>query len=165
MRNRDSTNASKLIKWTIPATTPTMHFITISPVIVVENDRSFIILLQVTGDGKNTDQDFISDTLINSGIQEKFLNKKLALKRGNALTKLKKPITSININGTENKSGKTEYVTWLNLYFENIKIITQLLVTNLEKEQIILGLPWLQECNLTIDWMKGTIDISSIKTT
>ena len=77
--------------------------------------------------------------------------------------KLKKPITPINMDGTENKSGKIEYVTWLNLYFGNVKIVTQLLVTNLGKEQIILELPWLQEYNPAINWTKETINISSIK--
>ena len=74
-------------------------------------------------DGKNADQDFISDTLIDSGAQGRFLDKKLALKKGIALIKLKMPITPINVDGTENKSGKIEYVTWLNLYFGNIKMI------------------------------------------
>ena len=119
----------------------------------------------MTGDGRNADQDFISDTLIDSGAQERFLDKKLALKRGIALTRLNKSITPINVDGTENKSGKIKYITWLNLYFGNIKMITRLLVTDLGKEQIILGLPWLQEYNPTIDWTKGTIDISLIKLT
>ena len=119
----------------------------------------------MTGDGKNANQDFISDTLIDSEAQEKFLDKKLALKKGIALTKLKTPITPINMDRTENKSEKIKYVTWLNLYFRNVKIIIQLLVTDLEKEQIILGLLWLQEYNSTIDWTKGTINIFSIKST
>ena len=89
--------------------------------------------------------------------------KKLALKRGIALTKLKKPITLINIDETKNKFEKIKYVIWLNLYFGNIKIVTRLLITDLGKEQIILELPWLQEYSPTIDWAKGTIDISSIK--
>ena len=154
-----------LIKWTVLATAPAMHSISLSSVIVVENDRSFIIPLWVTGDGKNADQDFILDTLINSGAQGRFLDKKLVLKKGIALTKLKMPMTPINVDGTKNKSGKIEYVTWLNLYFGDIKMITWLLVTDLGKEQIILGLSWLQEYNPTIDWTKGTINISLIKPT
>ena len=139
--------------------------LSISPVIVVENKRSFIIPLRVTGDGKNADQNFTSNTLIDCGAQGQFIDKKLALKKGIALTKLKTPVTPINVDGTENKSGKIEYVTWLNLHFGNIKMITRLLVTDLGKEQIIHGLPWLQEYNPIIDWTKGTIEISSSKPT
>ena len=154
-----------LIKRTVPAAAPAMHSISLSPVIVVENERSFIIPLRVTGDGKNADQDFISKTLIDCRAQESFIDKKLALKKGIALTKLKTPVTPINVDGTENRSGKIEYVTWLNLHFDNIKMVTRLLVTDLGKEQIILGLPWLQEYNPIIDWTKGTIEIPSSKPT
>ena len=128
-------------------------------------ERSFIIPLQVTGDGKNADQNFILKTLIDCGAQGRFIDKKLALKKGITLTKLKTPVTPINVDGTENRSGKIEYVTWLNLYFDNIKMVTRLLVTNLEKEQIILGLSWLQEYNPIIDWTKGTIEIPTSKPT
>ena len=156
-----------LIKRTVLATAPAMSPISllISPVIVVENERSFIIPLRVTGDGKNANQNFTSNTLIDCGAQGRFIDKKLALKKGIALTRLKMPVTPINIDGTENKSGKIEYVTWLNLHFSNIKMITRLLITDLGKEQIILGLPWLQEYNPIIDWAKGTIEISSSKPT
>ena len=154
-----------MINRTVPAAAPAMHSISLSPVIVVENDRLFIIPLQVTGDGKNANQDFISNTLIDCGAQGRFLDKKLALKKGIALTKLKTPVTPINMNGTENRSGKIKYVTWLNLYFSNIKMITRLLITDLGKEQIILGLFWLQEYNPTIDWTKETIEISSFRPT
>ena len=156
-----------LIKRTVSATAPTMLPISlsISPVIVVENERSFIIPLQVTGDGKNADQNFTLNTLIDCGAQGRFIDKKLALKKGIALTRLKTPVTPINVDGTENKSGKIEYITWLNLHFGDIKMITRLLVTDLGKEQIILGLPWLQEYNPIIDWAKGTIEIPSSKPT
>ena len=154
-----------LIKRTVPAAAPAMLSVSLSPVIVVENERSFIIPLRVTGDGKNANQDFISKTLIDCGAQGRFIDKKLALKKGIALTELKTPVTPINVDGTENRLGKIKYVTWLNLYFDNIKMVTRLLVTDLGKEQIILGLPWLQDYNPTIDWAKGTIEISSSKPT
>ena len=126
-----------LIKRTVPAAAPAMHSVSLSPVIVVENERSFIILLRVTGDGKNANQDFISKTLIDCGAQGRFIDKKLALKKGIALTKLKMPVTPINVDGTENRSGKIEYVTWLNLYFGNIKMVTRLLVTNLDRKSVV----------------------------
>jgi len=39
----------------------------------------------------------------------------------------------------------------------------QILATGLEKEKMILGLPWLKQYNPKIDWNTGTIDIDSIQ--
>ena len=51
----------------------------------------------------------------------------------------------------------------MNLKIGNKDMKTRFLVTNLGKEQMILGLPWLKEYNPKINWATGTIDIDSIK--
>ena len=40
---------------------------------------------------------------------------------------------------------------------------TRFLVTDIGKEDMILGLPWLKQYNPVIDWDKGTMDISNVK--
>ena len=65
----------------------------------------------MTGDGKNAGQDFVSNTLIDCGAQGRFIDKKLALKKEIVLTRLNMPVTPINVDVTENKSEKIEYVT------------------------------------------------------
>ena len=42
------------------------------------------------------------------------------------------------------------------------RISTRFLVTELEKDKMILGLPWLKQYNPKIDWNTGKIDIDSI---
>ena len=51
----------------------------------------------------------------------------------------------------------------MNLKVGNKDMKTRFLVTDLGKEQMILGLPWLKEYNPKIDWATGMIDINSIK--
>ena len=40
---------------------------------------------------------------------------------------------------------------------------TRFLVTDIGKETMILGLPWLKQYNPIINWDKGTMDISNVK--
>ena len=52
------------------------------------------------------------NTFINSEVQEKFLDKKFAIKQGLAMTQLMKPIIANNIDGTENVTA-TSNQKWL----------------------------------------------------
>ena len=67
-------------------TVPASVSVSLTPVLIVKNDKSFTISLRVTGDGKNADKKLTITTLIDSGAQGKFLDKKLALKENWALT-------------------------------------------------------------------------------
>ena len=59
------------------------------------------------------------------------------------------------MDGTENKRGTiTTYVN-LDLEINGRKTNTELLVTGLGKERIILGFPWLNEHNPDINWKTG----------
>ena len=125
--------------------------------------RSFSVPISVTGNGKDTNLKFDMNTLIDSGADGKFLDKKFTLKNKMALTKLRKLIVLYNVDGTKNKAGAIEYSTWLKIWMEDKVMNIRLLITDLEKEMIILGLPWLQQYNPTIDWAKGTIDLTMVK--
>ena len=144
-------------------TVPASVSVSLTPVLIAKYEKSFTISLQVTGDRKNADKKLTITTLIDSGAQGKFLDKKLALKENWALTKLKQPIIVRNVDGTKNRAGLIEYSTWMNLKVGNKDMKTRFLVTDLGKEQMILGLPWLKEYNPKINWATGTIDIDSIK--
>ena len=59
------------------------------------------------------------------------------------------------MDGTPNKKGKiTSFVT-LTLVINGRTKRTRLLVTGLEKQQIVLGFPWLREQNPDINWQTG----------
>ena len=125
--------------------------------------RFFSVPISVTGNGKDANLKFEMNALIDSGADGKFLDKKFALGNKMALTKLKKPIIPYNVDGTKNKAGVIEYSTWLKIKMEDKVMNIRLLITDLGKETIILRLPWLQQYNLTIDWAKGTIDLTMVK--
>ena len=69
--------------------------------------------------------------------------------------KLEKPLQAYNVDGTTNKQGTIKYYVNLNLEINGRKTTTELLVTGLGKERIILGFPWLQEQNPDINWKTG----------
>ena len=125
--------------------------------------RSFSVPISVTGNGRDANLKFNTNALIDSGADGKFLDKKFALENKMALTKLKRPIVPYNVDGTKNKAGAIEYSTWLKIKMEDKVMNIRLLITDLGKETIILGLPWLQQYNPTIDWAKGTIDLTTVK--
>ena len=137
--------------------------ISISPVLLVdENKKSFIVPFEVQGDGRNADIWFNMNALINSGADGTFIDKKFVLKWKIALAPLDKNITP-NVNGTKNKSELITHCTWLNLKIGKQNVSTRFLITNLRKKEIILELPWLQEHNLQIDWLQGTMNIETIQ--
>ena len=85
--------------------------------------------------------------LIDSGAGGKFIDQKYAKRMGFKTHKLEKTLQVYNMDGTKNKQGMIKYYVNLNLEINGRKTTTELLVTGLGKERIILGFPWLQEQN------------------
>jgi len=69
--------------------------------------------------------------------------------------KLETPLRAYNVDGTENKRGTIKTYVSLELEINGRKTNTDLLVTGLGKERIILGFPWLNEHNPDINWKTG----------
>ena len=69
--------------------------------------------------------------------------------------KLEKPLQAYNVDGTKNKRGTIKYYVNPNLEINRSKTTTELFVTGLGKERIILGFPWLQEQHPDINWKTG----------
>ena len=65
------------------------------------------------------------------------------------------PLRAYNVDGTENKQGTIKTYVNLDLKINGRKTTTKLLVTGLGKERIILGFPWLNEQNPSINWKTG----------
>ena len=93
--------------------------------------------------------------LIDSGAGGKFINRKYVEQLGLPIQTLKKPIMARNVDRTLNKTGTiTSYVD-LAAKIDGRIMDIQLLVTGLGNQRIILGFPWLNECNLDINWRTG----------
>ena len=93
--------------------------------------------------------------LIDSGAGGKFIDQNYARAAGFKLRKLETPLQAYNMDGTENKRGTIKTYVNLDLEINGRKTNTDLLVTGLGKEQIILGFPWLYEHNPDINWKTG----------
>src|SRR6202023_286163 len=109
----------------------------------------------------NADKSFDIKVLIDSGAGGTFIDKKFALQNRLALTPLNRKINAYNADGTKNSAGSIEHCVWLKVQIGKTKVHTRFLVTGLGEDRIILGLPWLKEINLKVDWEKGTINIDS----
>ena len=69
----------------------------------------------------------------------------------------KKPITVYNMDGTKNKTGTITQYADVKLQVGDRIRTTQLMVTGLGKQKIILGFPWFEEMNPEINWKEGTL--------
>ena len=63
----------------------------------------------------------------------------------------------MNVDGTTNRAGSIMRYTNLRLSYQNKEEDLLIYITNLGRDQIILGLPWFQYFEPTISWKKGTL--------
>jgi hypothetical protein len=120
-----------------------------------DNNNSFHIDAIITTPEKN--KPIETRPLVDSGTGGTFMDQNYARKDGFNLTKLEYPITARNVDGTENKQGTIRYYMDLDLQVNGKTNMEQFLITGLGSQKIILGLPWLQEHNLEINWKEGTL--------
>jgi len=79
--------------------------------------------------------------LLDSGMTGMFMDKKMVAKHGFKLQKLKRPIAVRNIDGTNNSRGAIIYQEEVNVYYKNYVERMRIDVCDLEKTDIILGIP------------------------
>ncbi len=95
--------------------------------------------------------------LLDSGAGELFIDETFAKRSNFTLHELPEPLSVYNVDGTLNKKGMiTSYIEPDLKIGERIKQ-TRLYVTGLGKQKVILGFPWLQDENPTVDWKSGEI--------
>ena len=76
------------------------------------------------------------------------------------MEKLKKSLLVRNINGTVNVGEAIIYQVECNMFFKGHVERARMDVYNLEKTEVILGIPWLVAHNPEIDWEKGEVKIT-----
>ena len=89
--------------------------------------------------------------LLDSGTTEIFMDKKMAARHRFRLQKLKRPVTVRNIDGTNNSKRAITYQVKVNIYYKNHVKRMRMDVYDLERTDVILGIPWLQAHNLEIN--------------
>ena len=112
-----------------------------------------ISLCELQKDNKTVDL----EALLDSGAGGLFIDETFAKHNDFTLHELPEPLNAYNMDGTLNKKGTiTSYIEADLKIGERIKQ-TRLYVTGLGKQKVILGFPWLQDENPTVDLKSGEI--------
>jgi hypothetical protein len=96
------------------------------------------------------------------GATENFMNLAYAKWLQLPIKQLPEPRPMLNIDGTENKSGKLKYYTNLNVQTGQNMTTLQFFLSDLGEHKVILGYPWFAATQPRIDWKKGWIDHSQL---
>jgi len=91
----------------------------------------------------DTHKGIIIKALLDSGSTGMFIDRKIAAKHEFRLQKLKRPIVVRNVNGTNNSTGAITYQVKVNIYYKNHIKRMKIDICDLEKTDVILGMPWL----------------------
>ena len=103
-----------------------------------------------------------SIALLDSGAIENFINLAYTKWLWLPIKQLLEPRPVLNIDSTENKSGKLKYYTDLNVQTGQNMTTLQFFLSNLGEHKVILGYPWFAATQPRIDWKKGWIDHSQL---
>ena len=101
-----------------------------------------------------------ANALIDSGAMRCFISKDTVQRLGLLVQKLDQTVQAWNVDETPNKSGLVKYKTNIMLDYGGVREHWDLFILNCGKNEVILGLPWLQAINLEINWKDGRIMIT-----
>ena len=103
-----------------------------------------------------------SIALLDSGATENFMNLAYTKWLRLPIEQLPEPRPVLNVDGTENKSGKLKYYTDLNVRTGENTTTLRFFLSDLGEHKVILGYPWFVVTQPRIDWKKGWIDHSQL---
>jgi len=86
-----------------------------------------------------------------------FMDTTFAKEKGFKMEKLKKPLLVRNVDRTTNMKGAITHQVECNMFFKGHVERARMDIYNLEKTELILGMPWLVAHNPEIDWEKGEV--------
>jgi len=95
--------------------------------------------------------------LIDSGATDNFIDYQTAVQLQLRTQRLPQPRKVINMDGTENRGGQIMHCVHLYIQHKDKQKWAKFFITNLGKDQLILGYPWLEEFNPEINWTEGKL--------
>ena len=98
--------------------------------------------------------------LLDSSVMGIFMDKRIVARHGFKLQKLERPVMIRNVDGTNNSGGAITHQVEANVYYKGHVERMRIDVCNLEKTEIILGMPWLVAHNLEINWETGEVKMT-----
>ena len=103
-----------------------------------------------------------SIALLDSGATENFMNLAYAKWLRLPIKQLPELRPVLNVDGTENKTGKLKYYTNLNVQTGQNTTTLRFFLSNLGEHKVILGYPWFTATQRRINWKKGWINHSQL---
>jgi hypothetical protein len=102
---------------------------------------------------------FMADkqALVDLGATDNFMHLNFAKRMGLGMKLLPNPKKIFNINNTTNKSGMITHYLDLNVITKGIHKEMRFLITDIGREEILLGYPWLATFEPKFDWRSTTI--------
>jgi len=114
--------------------------------------RALKIKCEITVDQSNK-----QTMLLDSGAMDNFIDYRTAERLGLQKHKMPQSQRVLNVDGTENQAGEITHYVALYIQHNNRREGSIFFVTNLGKDHMILGYPWLEQFNPDIDWENGRI--------
>jgi len=130
---------------------PSLDIFSVYTAKIVSNSMTIPIKIS----GKTEKENVDTPGLLDSKAGGKFIDQNYTRKSGFKIQQLEQPLKAFNVDGMENKRGTIKSFMDLDLTIFGKRRNTQLFVTRLGKQKIILGFPWLNEHNPEINWKTG----------
>ena len=99
-------------------------------------------------------------TLLDSGVTGMFIDKRITARHRFRLQKLERPVTVRNIDKTNNSGKVIIYQIEVNVYYKNHIERMRMDIYDLERIDVILGIPQLQAYNPEINWKIGEVKMT-----
>ena len=103
-----------------------------------------------------------TEALVDSGAEGVFINKDMITRYGLKQFPLARPITARNADNSINRAGSISTYALQRIVIGDKSRMERLLVTDIGKTPVILGLPWLTKMNPKIDWQNKTLLINQL---
>ncbi len=98
------------------------------------------------------------EVLIDSGATDNFISKNLLHRLQIGYLPVETPIKIWNVDGTHNQDGAISHFTDLQVQTGTETRTLRFLITNLGRDEVILGYPWLTAFEPVIHWKDATLD-------
>jgi len=129
---------------------PSLNIYSVHTTRIVSNSMTILIKISRKTEKENVD----TPGLLDSGAGGKFIDH-YAKKSGFKIQQLETSLKAFNVDGTENKCRTIKSFVDLGLTIFGKRRNTQLFVTGLGTQKVILGFPWLNKHNPKVNWKTG----------